>query len=918
MMKKNDESINELSLNKNLNKKKLLLNIKYLNDTSYELFNAIFNNIELKNIKKEKVVIKDYNDFKNFQIFLNSYYINKIKRFEYNDKNNFSIIKEIPYKPTRLRKIYEEDENIAISPNGIFARTNIIENKSESSLAYYINIIGNAIIINGNFYYEIKILELGGNTDLFFGIISIDSQIFKNKEFRKYSINEFNDGYAINLNNYYELENSNQKYLIKEGDNILVEINIKDNSYINFYINGKKIKNDRPKLEIEKNVGYYPAFSLSSEKGIQVNFGGIYNISYELDRGNLLNKKPISSYNNSSNIVSCYLEIIENNLIKIINHPQIPFNESINYFYPMLNFLANTFNDEFIVKNNILKFMYEKYDNLIDIYEYFNKKYNLIYLIIQTIELKKQKNAILFLLDCLTEEIKYYSYYDVYNYSLKIWYILIKLYNFFIRRKLFQNILFENNEKDKNFIFKKIKNQLYIIFNPIKIYGIYLDCSNFDEYSKEDEDEMFKKIDNFIISKFNGNINPKLFLEPFEELIKTLINPILEFPDCNLNKIDKLINNNIDNNQKNEEIEGEFNNKKYPNNNFDILIYYLNEIISLNQNKIFSYLKYKIELINKNINEKNNRINDKINLLSKKRKIKNSYYREIFVDLIKDIYFSKSKRDLNTIISTIFFPLLKLYNENVQKEKSLSLINNQFLSFLPLIDGDNTKLIEKSAELIISKDIFYKNENLKNIINPEILNFELYNKKYNISSYLLKIILNIFYFFDNNIDYYKDKCFYKNLAFWEYNKNRESLYLNNYYSKLKNMLLILNKDFYEIIENAANSLISYFSELLDNNFYLLIPFEIFNNGIKYLIKYFFNYSFLHKNLNFLNAQNINDLILLYINFSLKLLNNKYINEKIYLLKVIENMRTIFNLFDTLKDLENDEHEDNESINKKKY
>ena len=481
-------------------------------------------------------------------------------------------------------------------------------------MAHYINIIGNAIIIDGHFYYEIKILELGENTDLFFGIISIDSQIFKNKEFRKYPINEFKDGYAINLNNYYELENSNQKKLIKEGDNILVEINLKDDNYINFYINGKNIKNNNAKLEIEDNIGYYPAFSLSNEKEIQVNFGGVYNLSYVLKCGNLLNEKPICSYNNSRKIVSCYLEIIENNLIKIINHPQIPFNESINYFYPMLNFLANTFKDEYIIKNYILKFMYQKYDNLTDFYEYFNSKYNLIYLIIQTIELKEQKNSILFLLDCLTEEIKYYSYNYVDKCDFKKWSLLIKLYNFFIGRKLFQEILFENDEKDKNLVFEKIKNQLFIIFSPIKVYGIYLDSSNLDTLSKE---EMFKKIDNFILNKFNENINPKLILEPFKELIKTLINPILEFPDYNLNKIDKLINNNIDKNsseEENEEIEGDFNNEKDLNNNFDILKFFIEKIISANENKHELYLK--------KIYKKDNKVYDKIYLISKKRKIK--------------------------------------------------------------------------------------------------------------------------------------------------------------------------------------------------------------------------------------------------------------------------------------------------------
>ena len=79
----NDETIDEIILKKIYNKSNSFLNIKYLKDTSYELFDTIFNDIELKNIKTEKVVIEDYEDFRNFQIDLNSDYLEKIKKFEY-------------------------------------------------------------------------------------------------------------------------------------------------------------------------------------------------------------------------------------------------------------------------------------------------------------------------------------------------------------------------------------------------------------------------------------------------------------------------------------------------------------------------------------------------------------------------------------------------------------------------------------------------------------------------------------------------------------------------------------------------------------------------------------------------------------------------------------------------------------------
>ena len=113
------------------------------------------------------------------------------------------IIKEIPYKSTKLRKISEDDTAISISPNGIFARTFQRENNSESSLAHYNTVIGNAIIAKGTYYYEVKILELGKDTDLFFGIISKDCEVLKNNKYRHFPIGEFKDAYAFNFNTHY-------------------------------------------------------------------------------------------------------------------------------------------------------------------------------------------------------------------------------------------------------------------------------------------------------------------------------------------------------------------------------------------------------------------------------------------------------------------------------------------------------------------------------------------------------------------------------------------------------------------------------------------------------------------------------------------------------------------------------------------
>ena len=111
---------------KNKNRKvKSMVNIKYLKDTSYDLFDEIFCDFIFKNIEGKKVVINSYQDFYNFQLQLNSKYNPDINFFDYKNNLNIDILKEIPYKATKLRTLEGEEENgsITISPNGHFVRT---------------------------------------------------------------------------------------------------------------------------------------------------------------------------------------------------------------------------------------------------------------------------------------------------------------------------------------------------------------------------------------------------------------------------------------------------------------------------------------------------------------------------------------------------------------------------------------------------------------------------------------------------------------------------------------------------------------------------------------------------------------------------------------------------------------------------
>lgn len=360
-------------------KNKPMIIVKYLKDNSYDIFNEIFSEFELQNLNGEKITINNCDEFYIYQIELNSNYKPKIDAFDYTNISNISIIKEIPYKATKLRKLYKEDSAIIISPNGNFVRSLEIENNSESTLSHYNTVIGNALILNGVYYYEIKLLELKDNIDICLGIISRNSDLINDKKYRKYPLSEFENCYGFNLNNILKRNNENNHSFVSlsVGSTLSIKIDL-DKCKLSIFLEGKKVINNSIDIK-DGTLGYYPAFSLSSGKEIQVKFGGIYNQEYYFNKPKQLDIKPICQYNNLEKIVSCYMKIVENNIIKIINHEQILYNDCIRFFCPMINFFANiAFNDEYIMKEYILKFMYKNYyDENKEPDEFFEERYTI-------------------------------------------------------------------------------------------------------------------------------------------------------------------------------------------------------------------------------------------------------------------------------------------------------------------------------------------------------------------------------------------------------------------------------------------------------------------------------------------------------------------------------------------------------------
>ena len=783
---------------------------KYLKDTSYDLFNEIFKGMEFEDISGEKVKLNDYQEFYDFQIRLSSKYNPDIPFFDYEKKASVNILKEIPYKATRLRTLFGEEDGVNISPNGNFVRTSKRVNKNVSTLEHYNTVIGNSLILKGVYYYEIKILELGENTDMFFGIIAKNSEFINNDKYKYFPLSEFEDCYGFDLSDTFysnKLPRNKGKKILSVGTIISIKVNLTTNK-ISIYFDGEKVKNNTIEIK-NSNLGYYPAFSLSSGKEIQVRFGGIYNLFIYFQSANQIDAKPICQYNNLENIVSCYMKVIDNCLIKIINNKEITYIDSLQYFNPMINFFSKiAFNDEYIMKNYILKFMYKDYNENKEIDKYYDQRYNFLYLIINNIEKNKRRKNILLLLDCLCEEIKNDSFiFDSHDKMIKI-VLYIKLYNYFLKKNQFKKILATNNVINEE-VYKKIKMQLFIIFQPISICGI------------SPNDVNSENIMNITKNKVNKFSNNKQYIECLSDLIETLLGLKLENYNNKIDKIHELIKMMKRENKKSKQ-DLVNNSVMIDNNN-------LNDIEML-EKYILNEKKENKVLENENNPPK----------FIKNRKLEYNPYTKIFFDLIKDNLEEKSDYNSYNIISTIFLPLLNLFNIYHEKENLSNYSNENFLSYLPVLCDNNSYFSSFSSKLLINENYLKNNKkqnSIKDIIDMNILSKELNEKEYNISSYLIGLLITLSSFyekelFDINL-YLQNRENKKILQSWKAKSKEKKI--NNYINNLKKLIFLVNENNIHIIKIALNILIPYFTDLLNNNFYLFLPFK-FLNLLKFFIK----------------------------------------------------------------------------------
>ena len=153
----------------------------------------------------------------------------------------------------------------------------------------------------------------------------------------------------------------------------------------------------------------------------------------------------------------------------------------------------------------------------------------------------------------------------------------------------------------------------------------------------------------------------------------------------------------------------------------------------------------------------------------------------------------------------------------------------------------------------------------------------------------------------------------------EYAQNEENIYLNKYFYKAQNFLILLTNDYYKVIEKTLKIIVPFLKEIINNNFYLFLPISIIK-AIKFFIKIIFKYYSIRNKTHFLTENNIKQIINIFIILNFKLFEDN-IND--YFKKMaVKNIKYIFNLFDNLEKNENKEEnidkEDNINEQKIKY
>ena len=493
-----------------INGKKRLI-IDELRNYSLSLFDALFIDRQVLGQK-----INDFSSFKNLtQSIIKKYNPNFLTK-NLSNENKITLEGKIPLNNKNLTYInlinIQNKDAVNISINSRIIKIFKPNRNFDSRNNFF---YCTKALFSGKHCFEMEFKSFNSK-NVYIGLIDISKinllkfYFHDINHFKKYNEDELD---YISLSREFFYTNKNNYKLnryIKSGDTIGLGFDLNYGA-IYLFIDGELVLRETLNIKSGENISFAPFFTLSEGNNILFNFSeDDFKFKKSYDSFNLisLDKKENNFIilSNLKETTDNLLQMIEQNLSKMILHNSISYSD-INYlFFNIFNFLGNiSFNENYLINNSLLKiYFHEIFENKsITEEKLFNKYLPFQCILNGSSNIKKLTNNILL---NIIEEINLRLQKGKIK-EIQVIHNLFSLLKFLLTKKLFKNNLIDSGEEGIFEIFRIFLTPFMFEINREQLNDQLSFLTNINNLSFNDQnssdylEEKFKQINEFLIDQ---------------------------------------------------------------------------------------------------------------------------------------------------------------------------------------------------------------------------------------------------------------------------------------------------------------------------------------------------------------------------------------------------------------------------------